>query len=175
MKRASSVLAFLAGLTATGAIPAALHDAAEHAKQCAAGIVRNCTVDSTWSDSSTNFGFGACSTTCGQGIATRARDVLHIACNGGKPCPPLTQSEECMVAVCDCAKVRCKWEVMCVAATSPTLCPHLTCWPASCSDPHVRELPGRTRSVVPLRWQLAARHEDQRGRRPHSGRLDQRG
>lgn len=112
MKQTSSALAVLAALSATSAIPAALHDAAEHGKQCAAMILRDCTVDSTWSDVASNFGFGACSTTCGQGTATRTRAVLHSACNGGAPCPPLTQSEECMVAVCDCAKVRCKFEVL---------------------------------------------------------------
>jgi hypothetical protein len=34
-----------------------------------------------------NFGFGACSTTCGQGQSTRVRTIVHDACNDGKPCP----------------------------------------------------------------------------------------
>jgi hypothetical protein len=110
-----SVLVSLSSLTLrfVGAEEAAVlpHDAAEHAKQCAAGVNVDCVVDSSWSVPP-NYGYnGACSTTCGQGVTTRtARTVIHGACNAGKPCPALTETVECMEKVCACEIVRCKYE-----------------------------------------------------------------
>jgi hypothetical protein len=82
-------------------------DAVRFAEECGAGRTVDCTVTSEWS-TPPNFGFGPCSTTCGQGTSTRTRSVIHAACNNGKPCPPLTQTDECMARVCECEDVHCK-------------------------------------------------------------------
>ena len=51
-----------------------------------------CTV-SGWGD------WGACSTSCGLGTRHRTRSVDREALNGGKECPPLSQTGECSVGV----------------------------------------------------------------------------
>ena len=102
-KRAIAVLVTLASADV------APHDDARHAEECLAGVKLDCVVSSEWSVAP-NFGFGACSTTCGQGQSTRVRTIVHDACNDGKPCPRLTQTEECMVGVCQCTAVHCKYE-----------------------------------------------------------------
>jgi hypothetical protein len=76
---------------------------------CASNQPVDCQVDSTWS-SPPDYGFGSCSETCGQGSATRARQVIFDECNGGLACPALSQTEECMSRVCECEKVICKFE-----------------------------------------------------------------
>ena len=38
-----------------------------------------------------------------------AQKIIFNACNGGGPCAPTKQSEECMKRVCDCEKVACKY------------------------------------------------------------------
>jgi hypothetical protein len=79
------------------------HDSARHDERCAAGDNIDCHVEEGWS-------FGACSTTCGQGTATRTRAVTVTPCNNGAACPATTQTRECMHAVCMCEKVECKFE-----------------------------------------------------------------
>ena len=79
------------------------HDSARHDERCAAGENIDCHVEEGWS-------FGACSTTCGQGTATRTRAVTVTPCNNGAACPSTSQTRECMHTVCMCEKVECKFE-----------------------------------------------------------------
>jgi hypothetical protein len=95
-------------------------DAARHTEECAAGSAVDCTVDSSWSVPPA-FGWSPCSVTCGQGQTSRSRSVLGAACNGGTPCPVLTQMEECMDHVCPCHRVSCK--VTCKLFVSHILTP----------------------------------------------------
>jgi hypothetical protein len=85
------------------------HDDARHAEECLAGTKLDCVVSSEWSVPP-SFGFSACSTTCGQGLSTRIRSIIHDACNGGQVCPALSESVECMHQVCTCDTVACKYE-----------------------------------------------------------------
>ena len=103
-----SALALLAALCSASGEAMAPHDAELHAKQCAAGVVTDCVVDSSWS-APPHYGYGACSMSCGQGISTRARTIVHPACNSGKPCPALVQTEDCMEHVCTCSHVSCDY------------------------------------------------------------------
>ena len=84
-------------------VEAATHDAEYHAKACASGAAYDRVVTG-W-----GAGWSACSTTCGQGTATRDRTVIHEACNGGVELA-LHQERECLTKVCTCTKVECKYE-----------------------------------------------------------------
>jgi hypothetical protein len=96
------------GSTACADSPVASHDQLRHDEQCAAGAKIDCSVDSSWSIAP-DYGWSECSEPCGQGTATRTRKIIFNACNGGGPCAPTKQTEECMKRVCDCEKVACKY------------------------------------------------------------------
>ena len=76
------VFCALALIAATAADPNDVY----YAEACAAGIKVDCVVSPGWSVGP-SFGFGACSTTCGQGVSTRTRSVIHAGCNSGAACP----------------------------------------------------------------------------------------
>jgi hypothetical protein len=80
------------------------HDNEYYLRRCASGQPAFDRVVTGW-----GAGWSACSTTCGQGTATRDRTVIHEACNGGYELP-LHQVRECMTQVCTCTKVLCKYE-----------------------------------------------------------------
>ena len=65
--------------------------------------MHDCVVSSDWD-------WTPCSSVCGEGKATRTREVVVEARNGGEPCPTLSQTVDCMNRVCDCHKVSCKYQ-----------------------------------------------------------------
>ncbi|XP_069138962.1 spondin-2-like [Argopecten irradians] len=80
----------IGGLTAISGSTGAGHDVEDNGKP------RDCVV-SEWSDWST------CSKTCGFGVETRSRDVVHSPVNGGYGCPRLTEQNTCG------SMRKCKW------------------------------------------------------------------
>ena len=66
--------------------------------KCAQGLPVDCVVSTEWS-------WGSCSSECGEGTSARTRTVTVEPCNDGQPCPPLSQSTDCMNRACDCDKV----------------------------------------------------------------------
>jgi hypothetical protein len=104
MKTSSFITLSLAVADAAPAVSSPW-DPAEHAKQCAAGVVLDCVVSHSGWATAPAYGFGACSAVCGPGTAKRMRTMLHDQCNGGQACPALQQSEPCMNRVCTCEKV----------------------------------------------------------------------
>jgi hypothetical protein len=57
-----------------------------------------------------NWNWGPCSSVCGEGKSTRTREVTVQPQNGGRACPLLTQSVDCMNRICDCNKVMCAYQ-----------------------------------------------------------------
>lgn len=99
-------------------------------KECGAlAEVKQCNTDacpvdcqvSAWSE------WGSCSKTCGGGTQTRTRTTTVPPANGGKACPPLTETQSCNTQACPPPALSLSTNGKCGPENGNTFCPPGQC------------------------------------------------